>query len=62
LGVAFGGAIDGSEARTMFRTFSRQLVVGVGLAAAAMATHGAHAQEAAQDAALTVELNALQPS
>lgn len=46
----------------MLQTFSRQLLLGAGIMAAAIAPFGAHAQEAAQDAALTVELNALQPS
>ena len=45
----------------MFQTFSRGLL-GAGVLAAAMASQGVHAQEAAQDAVLTVELNALQPS
>lgn len=46
----------------MLQTFSRQLLLGAGIAAATIAPSGAHAQEAAQDAVLTVELNALQPS
>ena len=46
----------------MFHGISRRLLLAASLLAGAVAPYGASAQDAAQDTALTVELNALQPS